>query len=103
MIVVTSDHGEAFGERNRVEHGNSPYQNLLHVVLVVKYPRQAHRGTEERPVTLTDVAPTILETAGIAVPPAMQGRALTAIADRDIFAETFPCPVIHSPDRKSVV
>ena len=98
MIVVTSDHGEAFGERHRVGHANSPYQNLLHVALIVKYPHQAHRGTEERPVSLTDVAPTILEAAGIAVPQTMQGRSLTAVADRDIFSETFPCPVAHSPD-----
>lgn len=98
MIVVTSDHGEAFGEHNRVEHGNSPYQNLLYVGLMVKYPGQAHRGTEERPVSLIDVAPTILETVGIAVPPAMQGRSLSAPADREIYSETFPCPVAHSPD-----
>jgi len=98
MIVVTSDHGEAFGERHRVGHANSAYQNLLHVALVVKYPNQAHRGTEARPVSLIDVAPTILEAAGIAAPQSMQGRSLTAIADRDIFSETFPCPVAHSPD-----
>jgi arylsulfatase A-like enzyme len=98
MIVITSDHGEAFGERHRVGHANSPYQNLLHVALVVKYPRQTHRGTEERPVSLTDVAPTILQTAGVAVPPTMQGRSLTEGATRDIFSETFPCPVAHSPD-----
>ena len=79
MIVVTSDHGEAFGERNRVGHANSPYQNLLHVALMVKYPHQARRGTEDRPVSLTDVAPTILEAAGIAAPQAMQGRSLTAV------------------------
>lgn len=98
MIVVTSDHGEAFGERHRVGHANSPYQNLLHVALVVKYPRQARRGTEQRPVSLTDVAPTILQTAGIAIPAAMQGSSLTEAGDRDIFGETFPCPVVHSPD-----
>jgi arylsulfatase A-like enzyme len=98
MIVVTSDHGEAFGERHRVGHANSPYQNLLHVALIVKYPHQARRGTEERPVSLIDVAPTILQEAGIAVPQTMQGRSLAATADRDIFSETFPCPVAHSPD-----
>jgi arylsulfatase A-like enzyme len=98
LIVVTSDHGEAFGERRRVGHANSPYQNLLHVGLIVKYPHQAHRGTEERLVSLTDVAPTILEAAGITVPQTMQGRSLTAAADREIFSETFPCPVAHSPD-----
>jgi arylsulfatase A-like enzyme len=98
MIVVTSDHGEAFGERHRVGHANSPYQNLLHVALLVKYPHQAQRGIEQRPVSLADVAPTILQAAAVAVPPAMQGRSLTAVQDREIFSETFPCPVAHSPD-----
>jgi arylsulfatase A-like enzyme len=98
MIVVTSDHGEAFGERHRVEHANSPYQNLLHVALLVKYPHQAQRGTEDRLVSLTDVAPTILEAAGLAAPPTMQGRSLQAIGERDIYSETFPCPVAQSPE-----
>jgi arylsulfatase A-like enzyme len=98
MIVVTSDHGEAFGERKRVGHANSPYQNLLHVALLVKYAHQTRRGTEARPVSLIDVAPTVLDAAGIAVPQAMQGRSLTTVADREIYGETFPCPVAHPPD-----
>ena len=28
----------------------------------------------------------------------MQGRSLTAVTDREIFSETFPCPVAHPPD-----
>ena len=49
MIVVASDHGESFGERHRVGHANSPYQNLLHVPLLIKYPRSTRRGVETRP------------------------------------------------------
>ena len=75
MIVVTSDHGEAFGERHRVGHANSPYQNLLHVALMVKYPRQAHRGKEDGPVSLDDVAPHP-GGRGHCLPQAMQGRSL---------------------------
>ena len=99
MIVVTSDHGEAFGERHRVEHGNSPYQNLLHVALLVKYPKSAHKGLAEAPVSLIDVAPTVLAAAGVPVPPAMQGRSLLDGAARrpaELFSETFPCQVIQS-------
>ncbi|MEO8595845.1 MAG: sulfatase [Candidatus Solibacter sp.] len=98
MIIVTSDHGESFGERQRVGHANSPYQNLLHVALLVKYPHQERRGIESRPVSLTGVAPTILEAANIAVPASMQGSSLTRTANREIYSETFPCPVAHSPD-----
>jgi arylsulfatase A-like enzyme len=98
LFIVTSDHGEAFGERNRVGHANSPYQNLLHVPLLVKYPRGARSGREQRLASLTDVAPTILSAAGAAVPASMQGRNLMAIDSsppREIFGETFPCPVIR--------
>jgi len=97
MIIVVSDHGESFGDRNRVGHGNSPYQNLLHVVLTVKYPHAATRGVITAPVSLIDVAPTVLSALNLAVPPNMQGKALTdsAAAKRMIYAETFPCPVMH--------
>jgi len=99
MIIVTSDHGEGFGERKRVTHANGPYQSLLHVALLVKYPKQSLRGPENAFVGLTDVAPTILSAASVPVPPAMQGRNLGApggaSAPRDIYSETFPCPVIR--------
>ena len=97
MIVVTSDHGEAFGERHNVEHGNSPYQNLLHVALLVKYPKGAHTGRVESPVSLIDVAPTVLQQTGAAVPGTMQGRSLLdASGPAQIFSETFHCQVIQS-------
>lgn len=98
MIVVTSDHGESFGERRRVGHANSPYQNLLHTGLLIKYPRTAHREIVTTPASLTDVAPTVLAALGLPVPAAMQGVDLAAARPRPIYAETFVCPVMHSPD-----
>jgi arylsulfatase A-like enzyme len=97
MIVVTSDHGESFGERNRTTHANGPYQNLLHVVLMVKYPKSSLRGSEAAFTSLNDVAPTILSAASIPVPSTMQGRDLAgrASSSREIYSETFPCPVIQ--------
>jgi arylsulfatase A-like enzyme len=40
MIVLTSDHGEAFGEHDLVSHGQDVYQQLLWVPLIIKYPEQ---------------------------------------------------------------
>ncbi len=73
MIVVTSDHGESFGAKNRVGHANSPYQNLLHVALLIKYPGAARTGVETQPVSLIDVAPTALAALKVAIPATMQG------------------------------
>jgi arylsulfatase A-like enzyme len=100
MIIVTSDHGEAFGEKKFFLHGNSTYQNLLHVALLVKYPNSAHKGVVEEPVSTTDVVPTVLDTLGFSIPPTVQGKNLleaASIQPRDIFGESFPCPVIHAP------
>jgi len=101
MIVVASDHGEAFGERRYIGHGNSPYNNVLHVALMIKYPGNAHPGVESQPVSLIDVAPTVLNTLGLNAPPALQGRDLThpdALAGRTLYSETFPCPVMRPPE-----
>lgn len=53
-------HGESFGERDYVGHGNSPYQNLLRVGPMVKYPDAAKvlPRTVNEPVSLIDVFPS---------------------------------------------
>jgi arylsulfatase A-like enzyme len=101
MIVIASDHGEAFGERHRVGHGNSPYQNVVHVALMIKYPHSAHPGTEATPASLIDVAPTVLATIGLRAPQTMQGRDLNhpeALAGRVLYNEAFPCAVLQAPE-----
>jgi arylsulfatase A-like enzyme len=100
MIIVTADHGESFGERHRIGHANSPYQNLLHVGLLVKYPNSTQKGVIQQPVSLVDVSPTILDTLGMTPPATMQGRSLAhgVPGPRELFGEVFECPVLHSPD-----
>jgi arylsulfatase A-like enzyme len=100
MLIVTADHGESFGERRLFLHGNSLYANLLHVPLLVKYPHSAHAGLVETPVSLIDIFPTVIQAAGLQPPPGLQGRSLldpSASSPRNLFSESFPCPVLHGP------
>lgn len=76
LVVVTADHGELFGEHGMLGHGTQPWHALVHVPLIVKYPGGARRGTVEEPVSLIDVAPTILATLGLPPLPDAQGRPL---------------------------
>jgi arylsulfatase A-like enzyme len=76
LVVVTADHGELFGEHGMLGHGSLPWDALVHVPLVVKYPGGARRGTVDEPVSLVDVAPTILATLGLPPLPDAQGRPL---------------------------
>jgi arylsulfatase A-like enzyme len=66
MIVITADHGEEFADHGHFWHGTSLYQELLHVPLLIKYPKGAGRGSAvHTPVSLVDLAPTALGIAGL--------------------------------------
>lgn len=65
VVVVTSDHGEEFGEHGVYDHGYSLYQFSLHVPLLIATPgRQVHGLRVTTPVTLRDLAATVSELAG---------------------------------------
>ena len=64
VIVVASDHGEAFGEHGEVSHSLFVYDTTLRVPLVVAGPGVPAR-TVGTPVSLVDVAPTVLPLLGL--------------------------------------
>jgi arylsulfatase A-like enzyme len=66
VIVVTSDHGEHFGEHHMMFHHYSLYEPLVRVPLIIRFPSQFEPGIEEMLVQSHDVFPTALELAGVA-------------------------------------
>lgn len=84
VLIVTSDHGEGFGEHGVFGHGHHLTEELLRVPLVVRAPGLAPTGHRvAQPVSWVDLAPTILELAGLEKPPAMHGRSLVALLSRE--------------------
>jgi len=66
LIVLTSDHGDEFGEHRGWEHGHSLYNELIHVPLIIKRPSLSGAGTVVDGVSrMIDLMPTILEEAGM--------------------------------------
>jgi arylsulfatase A-like enzyme len=62
IVIVTSDHGEHFAEHGLYLHGNSLYEPLIHVPLLVVYPQKLPGTTTvHRPVALNGLPNTILE------------------------------------------
>jgi arylsulfatase A-like enzyme/cytochrome c-type biogenesis protein CcmH/NrfG len=90
VVVVAADHGEALGDHGEDTHGLFLYDATLHVPLVVRLPGRKNAGTRVGArVRLADIAPTMLEAAGVAIPAAMQGESLLrARDDRPSYAET---------------
>jgi len=66
LIILVSDHGEAFAEHNTIIHGRSLNQEELHVPLIIRFPHGRFAGARvKQPVSLVDVFPTVLSTVGI--------------------------------------
>ncbi len=76
LIAIMADHGEAFGEHGENHHGIFLYDETIHVPLLVKLPLQHSAMKVATRVGLVDVAPTILRSAHLPVPAAMQGESL---------------------------
>ncbi len=66
IVVVTSDHGEHWGEHGLHDHGHSLYMPLVHVPLMVRYPARVSAQTRvKEPVSLTGLAATLADMAGL--------------------------------------
>jgi arylsulfatase A-like enzyme len=97
-IVLTGTHGEGLGVHDEDLHGVFLYDETIHVPLVLKLPQNQLAGKHvPARVRLLDVAPTILEIAGVAVPSQMEGQSLLRIAktnpttDQPVYSRTdFP-------------
>lgn len=102
MVVVTADHGDNFGDHGGLtSHIFSLYDSLLHVPLVIKPPRSGN-GSGAQPgetalngkeinnqVSLVDLHPTFLETAGGTVPNYRLTESLLGFEDRSYHNYTF--------------
>ncbi|HVS19525.1 MAG TPA: sulfatase-like hydrolase/transferase [Planctomycetota bacterium] len=78
IVIVTSDHGQEFGEHGLYDHAQV-YDENLRVPLIVRLPdghREQARGVRREPVSLLDVMPTLLTEIGLDVPPSAAGHVL---------------------------
>lgn len=84
LVIITADHGEALFEHGQVGHEPCLYDELTHVPLLVRPPNGANgdaggNGETEAVETQArhvDIAPTILDYAGVETPESYHGRSL---------------------------
>jgi len=81
VVIITSDHGE-----NLMQHGNylghkGLYDNITRVPLIIRFPEAKVRGKVDDLVQHVDIAPTILELAGVKVQVDMDGISLISLIE----------------------
>jgi arylsulfatase A-like enzyme len=74
-IIITSDHGEGFGERNHFRHAYELWESLIKVPLMLCVPDANAKQTDVRRSHI-DLAPTIAELMDLAPVPPFRGRSL---------------------------
>ncbi len=93
IIIMTSDHGESFGEHGQMLHGTSLYEETIKVPLMIKYPKKdGTTGSIDFPVSLTGIVPTILTYLGIQMPPDIQGVELNNSEGQKIISQNYSDP-----------
>jgi arylsulfatase A-like enzyme len=73
LVVVTADHGDEFLDHGHRFHGNTVYEEMTHVPLVLHVPGVGPRPLDT-PIGHMEVAPTVLELLGLEVPKTYLGR-----------------------------
>jgi arylsulfatase A-like enzyme len=78
VFAFVSDHGEAFHEHGQWEHRNTLHEEEVRVPWIVRWPDNVARGLRlDVPVSLEDIAPTLLGLLGVHRPADWQGRDLS--------------------------
>jgi len=101
LIAVMADHGEALGEHGESTHGIFLYDETIRVPLLFKLPKGKSAGARvDARARLVDVLPTMLQTAGISIPPAVQGESLLGLVKPAATARAAPSKTAAAvPDR----
>jgi arylsulfatase A-like enzyme len=93
-LIVTSDHGEQFGEHGQIGHGNAVQRETVHVPLLIIPPKQSDRTAQviTQPVSLRNVPATVVAVAGLSESASpFPGSALVptteAVADELVMSE----------------
>lgn len=80
IVVITSDHGEMFGEHGLLLHRNCLYRQAIHVPLVLRWPDRVPSGTRvAQPVSIASLPATLAELAGHGPASPFPGPSLAAL------------------------
>ncbi len=79
LIIMAADHGESLGEHGEHTHGYFIYEPTVHVPLIIRAPFKFPVSRITNTVELIDIAPTILDALGIAIPVSYQGQSLLGL------------------------
>jgi arylsulfatase len=105
IVIYMSDHGEMLGDHGIYLKGPYFYDCMMRVPLMIRWPKGYQAGLQcDALVELVDLAPTLLEAAGIPISSGVQGRSLAPLltgkttTHRDsVYSEHFDSSFLYDP------
>lgn len=105
IVIFMSDHGEMLGDHGIYLKGPYFYDCLTRVPLIVRWPAKYKKGLKvDGMVELVDIAPTLIEAAGLPIPSGMQGQSLRPLltgessqARDSVYTEYFDANALYGP------
>jgi arylsulfatase A-like enzyme len=101
-LLLAGSHGEGLGDHGEIGHGSYLFETTIRVPLVIALAGDRGRegATIERPVSLVDLGPTVLELAGLEVPAGLDGESLLPVLRSGTKGD---CAVSSDRDRRLFV
>jgi arylsulfatase A-like enzyme len=102
LVVIAGDHGEELGEHGDYSHRFRMYDENVHTQLIISHPDFQETRIDVL-TDLRDLAPSILDFAGLPIPETWEGKPITQVSDREreyILMECFcrgNCLFSHRP------
>ncbi len=85
LVIVTSDHGDMWGEQSELGHAESLFAPLVHIPMFASYPNHLPRGLRiDEPVSLLDMPRSVFDLIAAEAPPEFGGSSFV--------------PLVHAPD-----
>lgn len=105
VICVTSDHGEEFWEHGKYYHGQSLYEELVKVPLIISIPGIDSAKRIKETVSSIDVIPTFFDIAGLKIPDNFDGRSLMPYikGEKEIAVKSVFCEETYYYEEKKAV
>lgn len=105
IVIYMSDHGEMLGDHGIYLKGPYFYDCMMRVPLIIRWPGKYKAGLRsDALVEMVDLAPTLLDAAGVPIQSGVQGRSLTPVltgqapSHRDsVYSEHFDSSFLYDP------
>jgi arylsulfatase A-like enzyme len=107
LVILTSDHGEAFYEHHAIGHGSCLHNEITRVPFMIWEPGRSARGRVSGAVSTVDILPTVLDYAGlpdaggagVSLRGAMRGEepAVRGILSQNRFYDTYLTALVRWP------